>query len=328
MRRSPGITTYVFGIFLILLLLGSLYLSQRFILSKGVEGFDDGRKPIDSNIDAIYYINLNKREDRKKEFLDNFPAVDESRIIRVTAHEYPENGAVGCLMSHVTALSRALEGLSCPIWCIDHHPEPEGFDALFHTTLASSTCELLAGLVQGDFPSDAALCLMTGILTDTGRFQYATTPNTFELAGRLLKSNLDYRSLTDRLFEQESLAALKLRGFVLKDKLVQHPTLPLAWIEITFEESQALGLKPGATEGWVNFGLAIQGNKAAFLFHEKEAGVTRISFRSKRDIAVNAFAEKYFQGGGHRYAAGGRFDAESKEALRFLMDRVAEIFPK
>ena len=225
-------------------------------------------------------------------------------------------------------LSRALEGLSCPIWCIDHHPEPEDFDALFHTTLASSTCELLAGLVQDDFPSDAALCLMTGILTDTGRFQYATTPNTFELAARLLKSNIDYRGLTDRLFEQESLAALKLRGFVLKDKLVQHPTLPLAWIEITFEESQAVGLKPGATEGWVNFGLAIQGNKAAFLFHEKEAGVTRISFRSKRDIAVNAFAEKYFQGGGHRYAAGGRFDAESKEALRFLMDRVAEIFPK
>ena len=60
MSRSPGITTYVFGIFLILLLLGSLYLSQRFMLSKGVEGFDDRRKPIDSNIDAIYYINLNK----------------------------------------------------------------------------------------------------------------------------------------------------------------------------------------------------------------------------------------------------------------------------
>ena len=109
MRRSPGLTTYVFGIFLIIILLGSLYLSQRVMLSKGVEGFDDSRKPIDSHIDSIYYINLNKREDRKKEFLDNFPSVDESRIFRVTAHEYPENGAVGCLMSHVTALSRALE---------------------------------------------------------------------------------------------------------------------------------------------------------------------------------------------------------------------------
>ena len=94
-------------IFLIIVLLGSLVLSQRIIL--GIEGFDDRRPAIDSHIDSIYYINLNKREDRKKEFLDNFPSVDESRIIRVAAHEYPENGAVGCLMSHVTALSRALD---------------------------------------------------------------------------------------------------------------------------------------------------------------------------------------------------------------------------
>jgi phosphoesterase RecJ-like protein len=224
-------------------------------------------------------------------------------------------------------LSKALDDVHCPIWCIDHHPEPEAFDTLFHNTSASSTCELIAGLVQGDCPTDAALCLMTGLLTDTGRFQFATTPHTFQMAGVLLKSNLDYRSLTDRLFEQESLEALRLRGFILKDKLVQHPNLPLAWIEINFQESQKLGLKPGATEGWVNFGLSIHGNKAAFLFHEKEAGITRISFRSKQGIAVNGFAEKYFQGGGHRYAAGGRFDDTSQKAVHFLLERVGEIFP-
>lgn len=223
-------------------------------------------------------------------------------------------------------LSQALNKLACPIWCIDHHPEPETFDALFHRTSASSTCELLAGLIQGDCPADAAQCLMTGLLTDTGRFQYALSPNTFEIAAALLKSDLDYRALTDRLFEQESLEALRLRGFILKDKLVQHPELPLAWIEINFEESQGLGLKPGATEGWVNFGLSIQGNRAAFLFHEKEAGVTRISFRSKQGIAVNGFAEKYFNGGGHKYAAGGRFDSHCHDTVQFFMERVGEIF--
>ena len=106
MRRSKNI---IWMVILVVLLLGSLYLSQRFIFNKRVEGFDDRRPAIDSHIDSIYYINLNKREDRKKEFLDNFPSVDESRIIRVAAHEYPENGAVGCLMSHVTTLSRALD---------------------------------------------------------------------------------------------------------------------------------------------------------------------------------------------------------------------------
>jgi hypothetical protein len=91
--------------FLILILIGSLFFYQR----TRKEGFDDSRPPLNKIIDTIYYINLNKREDRKKEFLDNFPTVDEDRIIRVAGHDYPENGAAGCLMSHVTALNRALE---------------------------------------------------------------------------------------------------------------------------------------------------------------------------------------------------------------------------
>ena len=52
---------------------------------------------------------MNKREDRNKEFLDNFNQMDENRIIRIPAHYYPENGHVGCLMSHINALSRAIK---------------------------------------------------------------------------------------------------------------------------------------------------------------------------------------------------------------------------
>lgn len=72
------------------------------------EGFDNSRPSIFPFIDSIYYINLEKRQDRKNEFLDNFPSVDENRIFRVSAHYYPDNGAVGCLMSHITALNMAL----------------------------------------------------------------------------------------------------------------------------------------------------------------------------------------------------------------------------
>ena len=71
------------------------------------EPFNPNAEKTHTNIDAIYYINLNKRDDRNSEFLDNFNEVDESKLIRVPAHYYPENGAVGCLMSHITALNRA-----------------------------------------------------------------------------------------------------------------------------------------------------------------------------------------------------------------------------
>ena len=81
-------------------------------IMKGVhnhENFDNSRTEINKNIESIYYINLEKREDRKKEFLDNFHPSDESKIIRIRGHYYPENGAVGCLMSHINALNQALK---------------------------------------------------------------------------------------------------------------------------------------------------------------------------------------------------------------------------
>ena len=78
-----------------------------YLLYTSREPFDTNRPQI--NVDSIYYINLEKREDRKKEFLDNFNPKDESKIIRIKAHYYPENGAVGCLMSHINALNAALE---------------------------------------------------------------------------------------------------------------------------------------------------------------------------------------------------------------------------
>jgi len=74
-----------------------------------IENFDNNRPAISNKIDAIYYINLEKRSDRKDEFLDNYNEVDETRIVRIKAHYYPENGAVGCLMSHVNALNVALK---------------------------------------------------------------------------------------------------------------------------------------------------------------------------------------------------------------------------
>lgn len=90
-----------------LLLITIIVSSIIFILYIFHEPFKTNIERTITSIDAIYYINLNKREDRKTEFLDNFNQVDESKLIRVPAHYYPENGAIGCLMSHITALNRA-----------------------------------------------------------------------------------------------------------------------------------------------------------------------------------------------------------------------------
>ena len=74
-----------------------------------IENFDNIREPIDSHIQSIYYINLENREDRKNDYLNNFSPKDEHKIHRIRGHYYPENGAVGCLMSHINALNAALK---------------------------------------------------------------------------------------------------------------------------------------------------------------------------------------------------------------------------
>lgn len=96
-------------LFLLVILLISVFFTGFTGSRFPIETFDNKRPVINKGIDAIYYINLDKREDRKKEFLDNFNQIDENRIVRIQAHYYPENGAVGCLMSHITALNKALE---------------------------------------------------------------------------------------------------------------------------------------------------------------------------------------------------------------------------
>jgi glycosyl transferase family 25 len=91
---------YIIILIIIILCIYVLYYTD-------IEPFDIYRPQID--IKSIYYINLEKRKDRKKKFLDNFNQQDQSKITRIKAHYYPEKGAVGCLMSHITALNAALK---------------------------------------------------------------------------------------------------------------------------------------------------------------------------------------------------------------------------
>ena len=61
-------------------------------------------------IHQILYLNLDKREDRMREIFEEFQKleVNPSNLIRISAEYTPENGAIGCLMSHIKALQKAI----------------------------------------------------------------------------------------------------------------------------------------------------------------------------------------------------------------------------
>lgn len=89
-----------------------------------------------------------------------------------------------------------------------------------------------------------------------------------------------------------------------------------AIIAIPYTDLKKFDLQTGDTEGLVNFLLSIQGIKLAALIIDRNVEV-KLSFRSKGNFDVNKFARKYFEGGGHFNAAGGR----SSDSLEITVNR-------
>jgi phosphoesterase RecJ-like protein len=92
---------------------------------------------------------------------------------------------------------------------------------------------------------------------------------------------------------------------------------------LSLAEAEKFGYKVGDTEGFVNLPLSIGDVKFSAFFMERD-GIIRCSFRSKGDFKVNTIAEKYFNGGGHDNAAGGK----SYKPLEDVVNRFVSLLPK
>ena len=215
-------------------------------------------------------------------------------------------------LKRVDPIHNVLEPLKVPFVLIDHHLEPDEFEYSLHNTKASSTCELVADFIEmleGEFPNlnkDIVHCLYTGLVTDTGNFQNgATSVRAFELAAKFMKLGLDLEYIRENVFNTYKEKRIRFLGNALLNRMVVVPHLSIAYISVTKEDVRTYDLNAGDTEGLVNYPLTIKGIKVAVLLKE-HGDIIKLSFRSKADISVNDFARKYFQGGGHMNAAGGK----------------------
>jgi len=89
--------------------------------------------------------------------------------------------------------------------------------------------------------------------------------------------------------------------------MIDHHQQPDDFAQFTQKELDDNGFKKGDTEGFVNYGLSLEGIVFALIFIENAADeIVKISLRSKGDFDVNLLAREHFNGGGHKNAAGGR----------------------
>jgi phosphoesterase RecJ-like protein len=214
---------------------------------------------------------------------------------------------------------------------IDHHPNPKEneFQLIFSTTLASSTAELVYRFAEQIglkhlINKDAAECLYTGIITDTGSFSYScNAATTYQIMVELIEKGIDAENLHRLIYDNFSESRLRLLGHALSRKMLIIPELHTAIIALSKQDLTDFKYKTGDSEGIVNYPLTIKEINMAILLTERE-NLIRISFRSKGKFAVNQIASKYFEGGGHLNAAGANSYLSMEETISKIKTILAE----
>lgn len=228
-------------------------------------------------------------------------------------------------------LVKLIENKNKTIFVIDHHLEESEFKGFnFINNLATSTCEMLYEVLKNinkkEITEDIAKCIYVGIITDTGKFMTSNMNyHVHEIAAELLKSNdIDVAKIQNNIYCNNRLVRMRFLGHVLSKCLRIIPDCKTSYISISQEDYSKFYLRPGDTDGIVNYGLSLKGTILTAMFNEKKDGIY-ISFRSVGDFAVNEFAKTYFNGGGHKNAAGGFSKLSLKETVNNFVNIIKKL---
>ena len=273
-------------------------------------------------------------------FLDWMPGISDVVIFRTDAEGRAARAIAGadiifCL--DFNALSR-LENLSETLASnttarrvlIDHHLSPaEGFDIAFSHPESSSTCFLVYTLIERMFGTDAITLKMAeelyvGMMTDTGNFAFSNlTPDLFRAVAELSETGIDIPQIYNNVYNSFTEGRARLFGYVINRKMKMLLKGTVAYMSLTEEEMRRFWFQQGDSEGFVNYPLSIKKMKMSAMFSQQHDFI-RVSLRSRGNVDVDTFARRYFNGGGHRNAAGGKSFVSMEETIRHYIDAVNE----
>ncbi len=216
-----------------------------------------------------------------------------------------------------------------PFLVIDHHQSNDGFgDLHWIEPHRSSTGEMVYDLAvelnaAEDMSLEAAECLYTALVTDTGSFQYdCTSAHTFAVAGRLLNRGVRPAVISQRLYNNASFGSLQLMQLVLST-LQTFFDDQVAVIQVSRKMLETTGTDYEDCDNLINFPRSIRGVRAAVFLKERKDGEVSVSIRAKGDCDV-AWVTAQFGGGGHKNAAGCRMADCSMEQVRDMLLPVLE----
>ena len=240
-------------------------------------------------------------------------AVSEADIIFcLDFHSLSRLDALGDMIAANTTAKRVL---------IDHHLNPsEAFDVMFSYPEASSTSYLVYKLIEALWGAESvtakqAEVMYVGMMTDTGNFSFSTlTPALYRALAVLAGTGIDIPQIHNNVYNSFTEGRARLFGYAINRKMKLLRKGTVAHMSLTEDEMRRFWFQQGDSEGFVNYPLTIKKMRMSAMFTEHKDFI-RVSLRSRGAVDVNTFAARYFEGGGHHNAAGGKSYVSMAETI-------------
>lgn len=207
---------------------------------------------------------------------------------------------------------------------IDHHAADVPMCEHVYVDPDSASASLLVWEVVkrlvDDVPHECALCVYTGLVTDTGGFRYQNADsNAFARAFELMAYGVDPSYVATQVYQNRTLASVKLESIMAsRIEFVHGMDVAISWV--TADEMAALNAVKSDTEPLINTLRSIRGVRIACMLREQD-GVIRGSLRAKDETDVASLAKK-LGGGGHRAAAGLTLHMTLEEAVALMRQQL------
>ena len=252
-----------------------------------------------------------------------FKTDSEGRAIKAVA----EADMLFCLDFHTLSrldepLSRVIaQNSSAKRVLIDHHLNPsESFDVMFSHPEASSTSYLVCNIITALWGAESisaaqAEVLYVGMMTDTGNFSFSNlTPALYRTIATLAETGINIPQIYNNVYNSFTEGRARLFGYTINRKMRFMRKGTVAYMSLTEDEMRRFWFQQGDSEGFVNYPLTVKKMRMSAIFIEHKDFI-RVSLRSRGAVDVNLFAGRYFEGGGHHNAAGGKSFVSMEETI-------------
>ncbi len=188
---------------------------------------------------------------------------------------------------------------------IDHHIDPKFGSLQFIDPEAASTTQVLYRelIKEGlEINKEMANCLLTGLITDTGRFQYSnTTTEVFDIASALINLGADITLISENIYGSVEFNALKLQSEIIT-RLSLDENIKFAYSTIYQKDYKKYCVDPEETDFLIDTVRLVKEANVVLLLKEQKDGTFKGSLRSRNDFNVQELAS-IFNGGGHKAAS-------------------------